>query len=108
MTLICGFAKPPVYLARGKRAEKKRFRSMRQDIAAASTWITQKKWIALGILLLAVFSFALFVAIRWPFSEQKLVQSLQETFPATVAIQKFRRTYFPHPGCIAEGVTFRS
>jgi hypothetical protein len=80
---------------------------MRQDIAAASTWITQKKWIVLGILLLAVFAFALLVAIRWPFSEQKIVQSLQETFPATVAIQKFRPTYFPHPGCIAEGVTFR-
>lgn len=80
---------------------------MRQDIAAASTWITQKKWIVLGILLLAVFAFALFVTIRWPFSEQKVVRSLQETFPATVTIQKFRPTYFPHPGCIAEGVEFR-
>src|ERR1700749_2093223 len=79
---------------------------MRLDIAA-STWITQKKWIAFGIVLVAVFAFALFVAIRWPFSEHKVVQSLEETFPATVAIQKFRPTYFPHPGCIAEGVTFR-
>jgi hypothetical protein len=70
---------------------------MRQDIAAASTWITQKKWIVLGILLLAVFAFAMFVGIRWPFSEQKVVRSLQETFPATVTIQKFRPTYFPYP-----------
>jgi len=43
---------------------------------------------------------------HWPFSRARVTQSLQETFPATVTFTKFRVTYFPHPGCVAEGVTF--
>jgi hypothetical protein len=47
------------------------------------------------------------LAMHWPFSQAKIAQSLQETFPATVTFQKFHSTYFPHPGCVAEGVVFR-
>ena len=46
------------------------------------------------------------VARDWPFSQARVTQSLQSTFPATVKFQKFRSTYFPHPGCIAEGAVF--
>lgn len=62
-------------------------------------------------LLLAVLTLAalggVILALHWPFSQQRITQSLQETFPATVTFQKFRATYFPHPGCIGEGVAFR-
>jgi hypothetical protein len=47
------------------------------------------------------------VARHWPFSQKRIAQSLQGTFPATVNFQKFRPTYFPHPGCVAEGLAFR-
>jgi len=61
----------------------------------------------LAALLLTFSAFAAFVVLRWPFSQQRIVRSLQETFPATVTFQNFRPTYFPHPGCVAEGVSFR-
>jgi len=47
------------------------------------------------------------IALHWPFSEAKLTQSLQEDFPATVTFQKFHSTFFPHPGCVGEGLAFR-
>jgi hypothetical protein len=47
------------------------------------------------------------IALHWPFSEAKVTQSLQKDFPATVTFQKFRSTFFPHPGCVGEGLAFR-
>jgi hypothetical protein len=47
------------------------------------------------------------LALHWPFSQDRITRSLQETFPATVTFQKFHSTYFPSPGCVAEGVVFR-
>ena len=35
-----------------------------------------------------------------------LVPMLQATFKTNVRMQKFRRFYFPHPGCEAEMATF--
>jgi len=43
---------------------------------------------------------------HWPFSCARVTRSLQETLPATVSFTSFRATYFPHPGCVAEGVAF--
>lgn len=84
---------------------------MHKSFAAAGPriklWINQKKWMTLAALLLTFSAFAAFVVLRWPFSQQRIVSSLQETFPATVTFQNFRPTYFPHPGCVAEGVSFR-
>jgi hypothetical protein len=51
---------------------------------------------------------ALFVlAVHWPFTKQAVIKSLQEASSSTVEIANFHGTYFPFPGCIAEGVTFR-
>ena len=46
------------------------------------------------------------LATHWLFSEAKVKQSLQGAFPATITFEKFHSTYFPHPGCVAEGATF--
>ena len=46
------------------------------------------------------------LARHWPFSQERVTQSLRSTFPASVTFQKFHSTYFPHPGCLAEGVVF--
>jgi AsmA-like C-terminal region len=77
---------------------------MRQNFAFAKIW-TDKRWIVPAALALC--AFAVFVILRWPFSQPRIVQSLQETFPVTVTFQSFRPTYFPHPGCVAEGVSFQ-
>ena len=46
------------------------------------------------------------VAIKSPFAQGKVAQDLEETVRAKVRFGKFRMTYFPHPGCVAENVTF--
>jgi hypothetical protein len=58
-------------------------------------------------VVLAVSVAGVVVARHWPFSQKRIAQSLHGTFPATVNFQKFRPTYFPHPGCVAEGLAFR-
>lgn len=43
---------------------------------------------------------------RWPFSKDKIAATLGDTVHATVHFNKFHSTYFPHPGCEAEVITF--
>jgi AsmA-like C-terminal region len=47
------------------------------------------------------------LATHWPFSQARLTQSIQESFPVTVTIQKFHSTFFPDAGCVAEGLVVR-
>jgi hypothetical protein len=66
----------------------------------------------IALLMLAVSTLALgiggmILALHWPFSQDRITQSLQEDFPATVTFQGFHTTYFPHPGCVGEGLVFR-
>ena len=48
---------------------------------------------------------ALYLPRVWPFSRERISQSLQEEFRGQVTFTGFRKTFFPHPGCIADGVT---
>lgn len=64
------------------------------------------KGIAVGaVLFLAA---AVLLAIYFPYSKRSVAESLRETLPSTLTVNHFRAIYFPHPGCIAEGLTFRS
>jgi hypothetical protein len=62
-------------------------------------------WIAgaLGVIACAL---VIVVAIKSPFAQGKVAQDLEDTVRAKVTFGKFRVTYFPHPGCVAENVTF--
>ncbi len=43
----------------------------------------------------------------WRFDQKDIIEILQETVPGTkVTIARFHSTYFIHPGCQAEGLTF--
>ena len=79
---------------------------MNQVIDQASTSV-QGRAITAGILLfLALAGIALVtLALRWPFTEQSIVDALEERSARSVEITGFRQTYFP-PGCIAEGIRF--
>ena len=59
--------------------------------------------IVFAIFLLVLMSLLI---VRWPFSQARVTESLETTFPAKVSYAKFHSTYFPHPGCVAEGVAF--
>ena len=60
----------------------------------------------IGVSALVLAAVGLFLLARhWPFSRQKVTEDLQDDFHGTVTFQRFRTTIFPHPGCVAEGVT---
>jgi hypothetical protein len=69
--------------------------------------LRRRKWPAiLGFSPLGLFMVGLIVlATHWPFSRQRVIQSLQEDFHGTVTFRDFHVTVFPHPGCVAEGGT---
>jgi|HubBroStandDraft_6_1064221.scaffolds.fasta_scaffold00673_9 hypothetical protein len=68
----------------------------------------RKAALAVGtVLLLALAIGAFEVARHWPFTQANVTQALKEDFPATVTFQKFHSTFFPHPGCVGEGLVFR-
>ena len=68
----------------------------------SSIWM----WILGAAALLAA---AVILLLRYfPFSEKSVTESLRETFPSELTIDHFETVYFPHPGCKAQGVTFRS
>jgi len=68
--------------------------------------ITKIAAAAVAVLAIAACVAAIVFCRHWPFTENRVAKSLQETFPATVTFQRFRPTYFPHPGCVAEGIVF--
>jgi hypothetical protein len=56
---------------------------------------------------IAVVVVLVLLAAYWPFTKTAVIQSLQDASSSTVEIAGFHGTYFPFPGCIADGVTFR-
>ncbi len=42
----------------------------------------------------------------WPFRYREVHPLLQQVFQSRVDVKSYHRTYFPHPGFVAEGVTF--
>ena len=42
----------------------------------------------------------------WPFRYREVHPLLEQTFRSRVLVKRFHRTYFPHPGYVAEDVTF--
>jgi hypothetical protein len=42
----------------------------------------------------------------WPFRYREVHPLLEHVFRSKVTVKRYHRTYFPHPGYVAEGVTF--
>ena len=57
-------------------------------------------------LAAVVFIWVIMVAINSPFTQSKVSKSLENIVPLKVSFGKFHTVYFPHPGCVAENVTF--
>jgi hypothetical protein len=66
------------------------------------------RWLVLLVCTTLFASAGIVIVSHWPYSEAMLVSGLQDTFKTRVKIEKFRRFYFPHPGCEADLVTLES
>lgn len=68
--------------------------------------ISRKRWLQIGAASAVVFAIVITFIIRnWPFKETNVVKQLEETTSSKVHFLKFQKVFFPHPGCIAYGVT---
>ncbi len=64
-------------------------------------------FLIVAISCLMIVLVAIFLWIHyWPFSQSSVRTSLNEILPGSLGIEHFSTTYFPHPGCVAKGVTF--
>lgn len=55
--------------------------------------------------ILLILSMIVLLIWHWPFSQARIKESIETTFPVKVNYASFHATYFPHPGCVAEGVS---
>ena len=77
-----------------------------------SSSVGQRRWrkplaivaLIVGALLVVA---AVVVSAKWPFTPKHVVADLEQASRTTVAFKMFHQTYFPHPGCVLEDVTFR-
>ena len=62
--------------------------------------------VALGaIILLALFGIAAtLLAFNWPFTSKRVTRSWEQLLQSNVQTGHFQKTFFPHPGYIAEEV----
>jgi hypothetical protein len=77
----------------------------RQPWQGSRFHIGRRRWlriVGVSILVLAVIGVVL-LGRHWPFSRQRVIEALQDDFHGTVTFSRFHRTFFPHPGCVAEG-----
>jgi hypothetical protein len=58
-----------------------------------------------AVLVLALVGVAVMLTY-WPFRYREVHPLLEHTFRSKVQVKRYHRTYFPHPGYVAEGVTF--
>ena len=78
-----------------------------KDVRVARTQHAAQ-WILMGAAVVVIFLVGAIVLLRtWPFTEANMVTELEEATSSHVRIGDFHRTYFPHPGCIADAVVFR-
>jgi hypothetical protein len=68
---------------------------------------SHRRWLlVVGVLVVTLAAIGLVVLARhWPFSQQRVIDALQDDFHGTVTFRAFHETFFPHPGCVAEGAT---
>src|ERR1700730_2372985 len=67
----------------------------------------------LRLVLIAVLSLLIIITVAvvflirsWPFTRDAVAQAIQEDLSGTVQMREFRSTFFPHPGCVIDDVTF--
>jgi len=76
-----------------------------QSRAIARKRLPKWLWITAAIVLCVIAAGAAVLAMRWPFTQETVIEALQEASGRRVEIRAFSRSYFP-PGCTALGIRF--
>jgi AsmA-like protein len=71
--------------------------------------LIRRPWLvgSVCILLVAAMAGIFFVGENWPYRHRKILPLLEDVFGSQVAIAQYHRTYLPHPGFVATGLTLR-
>jgi hypothetical protein len=59
-----------------------------------------------AVLLGLLFVTGVILAVRWPFTQEELVRTLEHLSSSEVRVGSFRQTFFPNPGYVAGDITF--
>jgi AsmA-like protein len=66
-------------------------------------------WQIAAALVLAAIAVGLFLFFKyWPFQRDAVVRALRSGLSTNVQIAKFHEVFFPHPGCVMDGVVIGS
>jgi hypothetical protein len=63
--------------------------------------------VGIGLLFLLVLIAGLVLIFHWPFRQAAIIKDLEDAASGKVEIKSFREIYFPYPGCIVGGMTYR-
>lgn len=60
--------------------------------------------VVMAVLLAAFAAISCLLMFRWPYTQERVIGSIERATGSRVRIQRFRRSVFPEPGCSIEGV----
>ncbi len=58
------------------------------------------------VLVILVGAALVILAAKWPFAREATINSLEQVSASEVRIARFRKSFFPYPGYVAQNVTF--
>ncbi len=66
-------------------------------------WLIGSGFVLLALVMTGIY----FAGENWPYRYRKIKPLLEDVFGSQVTITAYHRTYFPHPGFMATGITLR-
>src|SRR6478752_8502927 len=77
--------------------------------SSRSLWHEAPLWMHIVVVATALVLAAgfVFVSTNWPYRYRKIKPMLEDVLASQVKISRYHRTYFPHPGFMATGITMR-
>src|SRR5688572_29088234 len=55
-----------------------------------------------GLLLVAFTGVSVLLAARWPYSQERMIASIERATGSRVRFEQYRLSFFPEPGCTIE------
>jgi hypothetical protein len=69
-------------------------------------WPKRIAWAGLALVVLAAAALPV-IDKYWPYRYRNVLPLLETVFASKITVGKYHRTYFPHPGFVADGLTLR-